>query len=108
MKRRKVSTITIPAWNDCYGDWVKEYNGYLYAGDPADKAASEYICMDEILDVLNKSSILSRKKLLYPAIVSCNGAMPCPSYVDGKEVTCVVCSPLAGNKLKPDVYSRKN
>jgi hypothetical protein len=92
MKRRKVSTIMIPAWNDCYGDWVKEYNGYLYAGHPADAAASEYICMDETPDVYKKSSNFTGKKLLYPIIVSCNGAIHCPPYVNGREATCVICS----------------
>lgn len=51
MKTRRVSTIVIPARNDCYGDWVKEYNGYLYAGHHTHAAASEYICMDEAPDV---------------------------------------------------------
>jgi hypothetical protein len=92
MKRRRVSTIVIPTRKDCYGDWVKEYNGYLYAGHPEHGAASEYICMDETPDVLNKSSTWSGKKLLYPVMVNCNGAIPCPPYVNGREVTCVVCS----------------
>jgi hypothetical protein len=43
MKTRRVSTIVIPARKDCYGDWVKEYNGYLYAGHHTHAAASEYI-----------------------------------------------------------------
>ena len=92
MKRRRVSTVMIPARNDCYGDWVKEYNGYLYAGHPTHAAASEYICMDETPDVLSKSSTWTGKKLLYPVMVNCNGAIPCPPYVNGREVTCVVCS----------------
>jgi len=90
MKRRKVSTIMIPARNDCYGDWIKDYNGYLYAGHHA--AASEYICMDETPDVLNKSSTWIRKKILYPVMINCNKAIPCPPYVNGRVATCVVCS----------------
>ena len=41
MKRRRVSTVMIPVRKDCYGDWVKEYDGYLYAGHPTHAAASE-------------------------------------------------------------------
>jgi hypothetical protein len=92
MKRRRVSTVMIPARKDCYEDWVKEYNGYLYAGHPKHAAASEYICMDETPDVLNKSSTWTGKNLLYPVMVNCNGAIPCPPYVNGREATCVVCS----------------
>ena len=82
----------IPARKDWYGDRVKEYNGYLYAGHPADTAASEYICMDETPDVLSKSSSFNGKKILHPVMVKCNGAIPCPPYVNGREATCVVCS----------------
>ena len=92
MKRRKVSTIMIPARNDCYGNWIKDYNGYLYTGHYTHSAASEYICMDETPDVLSKSSTWNGKKILYPVEVNYNGAIPCPPYVNGREVTCVVCS----------------
>ena len=92
MKTRIVSTIVIPARKDCYGDWVKEYNGYLYAGHHTHAAASEYICMDEAPDVHSKSSTVTGKKLLQPVMVKCNGAIPCPPYVNGGDATCVVCS----------------
>ena len=82
----------IPARNDCYGDWVKEYNGYLYTGDSTDSAASEYICMDETPDVLKQSSNFDGKKIVSPVMVKCNGALPCPPYVNGREATRVVCS----------------
>ena len=54
----------IPARNDCYGDWVKEYNGYLYAGHHTHAAASEYICLDETPDVLGKSATFNGMKIL--------------------------------------------
>jgi hypothetical protein len=69
----------IPARKDCYGDWVKEYNGYLYAGHHTHAAASEYICMDEAPGVHSKSSTVAGKKLLHP--VKCNGAIPCPTVL---------------------------
>ncbi|XP_052072404.1 uncharacterized protein LOC127710517 [Mytilus californianus] len=92
-KMKKASTIMIPARKDCYGNLVKEYDGYLYAGYPDHEAASEYICLDKTPEALDKShSDWTDKKLLYPVRVNCNGAIPCPPYVDGREVTCVVCS----------------
>lgn len=92
MKKKKASTIMIPARRDCYGNWVKEYDGYLYAGHPSHVAASEYICLDKTPEALDKSPNWTDKKLLYPVRTNCNGAIPCPPYVNGREVTCVVCS----------------
>ncbi|XP_071179172.1 uncharacterized protein [Mytilus edulis] len=92
MKKKKASTIMIPARKDCYGNWVKEYDGYLYAGHPNHKAATEYICLDKTPEALDKSTNYTDKMLLYPVRVNCNGAISCPPYVNGREVTCVVCS----------------
>ncbi|CAC5426499.1 unnamed protein product [Mytilus coruscus] len=92
MKKKKASTIMIPARKDCHGNWVKEYDGYLYAGHPSHAAATEYICLDKTPEALDKSPSYTDKMLLYPVMVNCNGAIPCPPYVNGREVTCVVCS----------------
>ncbi|XP_052075428.1 uncharacterized protein LOC127712862 [Mytilus californianus] len=79
MKKKKASTIMIPARKDCHGNWVKEYDGYLYAGHPSHSAATEYICLDKTPEALDKSPNYTDKML-------------CPPYVNGREVTCVVCS----------------
>lgn len=91
-KKKKSSTILIPARHDCYGNWVKEYDGYLYAGHHTHAAATQYICLDKTPEALDKSPNWTAKKLLYPVTVNCNGAIPCPPFVNGREVTCVVCS----------------
>lgn len=91
-KKLNTATMMIPARQDCYGDWVKLYDGYLYAGWHAHESASEFICMDSKPDVLDKGSTWTHKKILYPVKANCDGAMPCPPYVNGREVTCVVCS----------------
>ncbi|CAC5426506.1 unnamed protein product [Mytilus coruscus] len=92
MKKKKASTIMIPARKDCYYNWIKEYDGYLYAGHQIHVAATEYICLDKTPEALDKSPNWTDKTLLYPVRVNCNGAIPCPPYVNGREVTCVVCS----------------
>ncbi|VDI03638.1 Hypothetical predicted protein [Mytilus galloprovincialis] len=91
-KKKKSSTILIPARHDCYGNWVKEYDGYLYAGHHTHAAATQYICLDKTPEALDKQPNWTDKKLLYPVTVNCNGAIPCPPFVNGREVTCVVCS----------------
>ncbi|CAG2184354.1 unnamed protein product [Mytilus edulis] len=43
---KATSTIMIPGRTSCYENWKMEYHGYLMAGYPGHKAASEYICVD--------------------------------------------------------------
>lgn len=92
IKKKKTSTIVIPARTYCYGDLVKEYDGYLYAGHHTHVAATEYICVDKTPEALDKSPNWTNKTMLYPVRVNCNGALPCPPYVNGREVAGVVCS----------------
>ncbi|CAG2229224.1 unnamed protein product [Mytilus edulis] len=66
MKKKKTSTIMIPARKDCYGNWVKEYDGYLYAGHPSHVAASEYICLDKTPEALDKSPNWTDKSCCIP------------------------------------------
>ena len=87
------STLMIPGRKECFGNWKQEYTGYLYGGHPTHEAASEYLCMDGNPDHLKKvSSSFKGKALLYSVHASCNDALPCPPYVNGREMTCVVCS----------------
>lgn len=82
----------IPGRKACFGDWKIEYTGYLMAGFPTHKAASEYICVDGNPDHLKKAPSWSKKSILYSVTSLCNGATPCPPYINGREMTCVVCS----------------
>lgn len=85
-------TTMIPGRTECFGDWKVEYSGYIFAGYPSHKAASEYICIDGNPDFLKKGSSWADKSILYAVHAKCNGATPCPPYVAGREMACVVCS----------------
>ncbi|CAC5397742.1 unnamed protein product [Mytilus coruscus] len=86
------STIMIPGRKDCIGCWKKEYTGYLMSGWPGHASATEYICVDADAEKLKKASNWNDKRMLYSVAAKCNGILPCPPYVDGREMTCVVCS----------------
>ncbi|CAC5360852.1 unnamed protein product [Mytilus coruscus] len=86
------SILMIPGRKDCIGDWNKEYTGYLMSGFPDHKSATEYICVDADSERLKKASSWTNKRILYAVAAKCNGVLPCPPYVDGREMTCVVCS----------------
>ncbi|XP_071133346.1 uncharacterized protein [Mytilus edulis] len=86
------STLMIPGRKDCIGDWKKEYTGYLMAGWPDHTAATEYLCIDAESERSKKASSWTNKPIIFTVAAKCNGVLPCPPYVDGREMTCVVCS----------------
>ena len=85
------SLLMIPGRNACYGGWTVEYTGYLSAGHHSHKAASESICLDTDPEVIAGSQTDHNGKLFYMTEAKC-GSLPCPPYVEGRELTCVVCS----------------
>ena len=85
------SVMMIPARVSCNGGWTKQYRGYLGAGFEGHNAASEYVCVDENAEAVPGRSRDDNGKMIYIVRASC-GALPCPPYVNGKSVTCVVCS----------------
>ena len=90
-RSRRSTVIMIPGRNQCYKGWNLEYKGYLVAGYYGHAAASEYVCLDDHPDVIPGGHNNNNGKLFYLAEGRC-GSLTCPPYVDGRELTCVVCS----------------
>lgn len=89
---KRSSTLMIPGRNQCYAGWSQEYSGYLVSEHYGHKGASEYICLDDKPETLESGrNSNDNGKLLYFTEVRC-GSLPCPPYVEGRELTCVVCS----------------
>ncbi|PVD29548.1 hypothetical protein C0Q70_08799 [Pomacea canaliculata] len=87
----RANNVMIPATTVCPSGWTSEYSGWLMAGDPHHSAASEFICVDSKMEERIGSEKDNNGKLLYYTSTVC-GSLPCPPYVNGKRVTCVVCS----------------
>ena len=85
------TVIMIPGRNQCYPGWTLEYKGYLVAGSHNHAAASEYVCLDARPDVLQNGHTDKNGKLFY-FVEGRSGSLPCPPYVDGRELTCVLCT----------------
>ncbi|KAK3108413.1 hypothetical protein FSP39_007570 [Pinctada imbricata] len=83
--------ITIPARRSCYSGWNQEYTGYLVAGYYDHNAATQYTCIDENSIGIPGSQGDNNGYLFYPVEGIC-GSLPCLPYVQGRELTCVVCS----------------
>ncbi|XP_013399412.1 uncharacterized protein LOC106165658, partial [Lingula anatina] len=84
------SHVMIPAKKTCPAGWTTEYNGYLIS-DLDVHHRTEFVCLDEAPEVVAGGHEGKNGALFYTAEVKC-GTLPCPPYVDGRELACVVCS----------------
>jgi len=75
---------------DCPNDMHLEYNGFLVS-DHHGYQKSEFLCLDSVPDVREGGQANNDGGLFYPVQASC-GALPCPPYVEGNEITCAVCT----------------
>ncbi|XP_078699698.1 uncharacterized protein LOC144926626 isoform X2 [Branchiostoma floridae x Branchiostoma belcheri] len=85
------SKLMIPARNTCYSGWTREYHGYLMASYFNNPGSTEYVCVDEQPEVMQGGHADHNGALFYPVEARC-GSLPCPHYVEGRELTCVVCT----------------
>ncbi|KAK3589692.1 hypothetical protein CHS0354_015201 [Potamilus streckersoni] len=89
--RLRTSTFMLPARNRCFGDWHVEYHGYLMTGHSAHKASTDYICVDQAPEADPSGFRTENGRQLYRVEAIC-GSLPCPQYMQGRELTCAVCS----------------
>ncbi|XP_019642862.1 PREDICTED: short-chain collagen C4-like isoform X6 [Branchiostoma belcheri] len=85
------SKLMIPARNTCYSGWTREYHGYLMASYYNHPGSKEYVCVDEQPEAVPGGHADHNGALFYPVEARC-GSLPCPRYVEGRELTCVVCT----------------
>jgi len=91
-RTRRASVMMIPGRNQCLDGWTLEYHGYLSGGHYGHTAATEFICLDAETEVISGSSANNDGKVLYLSEVRCGSSSLCPPYINGRELTCVVCS----------------
>ena len=89
----RVSALRIPGRVDCYEGWTKEYDGYLMGEHHSHKKSSDYTCVDSHPEVIQGNSQDQDGRLLYFVEANCHSAsLPCPPYVEGREIPCVICT----------------
>ncbi|XP_078703910.1 uncharacterized protein LOC144928979 [Branchiostoma floridae x Branchiostoma belcheri] len=69
--------LMIPARKTCPEGWTHH--------------RTEFVCMDGEPEVLPGGEGNDNGALFYPVEARC-GSLPCPPYVEGRELTCVVCT----------------
>ena len=86
----RTNVLMLPGRNQCYNDWQLEYTGFLMS-DYYGYSSKEYTCVDAYPETLNSGSTNANGALFYFVEARC-GALKCPPYIEGREITCAVCS----------------
>ncbi|XP_022110556.1 short-chain collagen C4-like isoform X2 [Acanthaster planci] len=82
--------LLYPARLSCPPGWRVEYSGFLMAGHYT-HGRTEALCVDKEPEAVVGSSAAKYEALLYVMESVC-GSLHCPPYVNGREITCTVCS----------------
>jgi len=85
------NVLIIPAKQTCQTGWIREYSGFLMGERNSHASSKEFICMDGNPESLT-GTYTDRNGALFHFQRSVCGSLPCPPYIDGRELTCVVCT----------------
>ena len=83
--------VMIPAWKQCPDGWTREYNGYLTSSKYTHKRAT-FECMDEAPEVTEGNAGNHVGAEFYTVEAHCSTSLPCPNYINGWALTCVICT----------------
>ncbi|XP_021352223.1 uncharacterized protein LOC110449594 [Mizuhopecten yessoensis] len=86
-----VSSVMIPARTTCYSGWTKAYSGSLASGNYNNKAATQYVCVDENAQPLAGGADRDDNGILFLGVKAFCGSLRCPPYEQDKYIACVVC-----------------
>ena len=85
------SVLMIPAKWTCPSGWTRELYGYLMSERYNHLSSKEFVCVDGSPETLTGTYVDRNGALFYFQKAAC-GSLPCQPYIDGHELTCVVCS----------------
>ena len=85
------SKLVVNGRNDCPTGWTLEYHGYLMSAHYGHKGRTQAICVDVDADVAPGTHQNLNGNLLYTIQAGC-GSLPCAPYINGREITCAVCT----------------
>ena len=83
--------VMIPARKQCPAGWTREYGGYLTTSHHQHQRTT-FECMDEAPEVIEGVGRDENGALFYTVEGDCGYSLPCPNYVEGWALTCVVCT----------------
>ena len=83
--------VMVPARKQCPVGWTHEYHGYLTTSADIYHPTT-FECMDEAPEVIEGAGRATDGALFYTVEGDCSRSLPCPNYVNGWAITCVVCT----------------
>ena len=87
----RATQMMIPGTNVCPAGWTREYRGYLMAEKIVHQGRTMYTCVEENPDYIQGTHVNNNGALFYFVEGRC-GSLPCKPYVNGRELTCAVCT----------------
>ena len=81
----------IPGRRQCYAGWTKEYAGFLMAGPVGVRAQHRFVCVHRAPEAARAGWRHEQGAVFYNVRAMC-GSLPCPTYIQDRQVTCVVCT----------------
>ncbi|XP_052796405.1 uncharacterized protein LOC128228900 [Mya arenaria] len=90
-KTNSTNILMIPARKACYPGWKTEYWGYLMTSYYKHASQNSYACMDADPEYIPGGNADQNGALFFFVEGRC-GSLTCPPYIEGHELTCVVCS----------------
>ena len=89
-KTNRSTSVMIPARSTCFPGWTLEYTGYLAAGQRS-YSHKNYVCIDAHPESRAGGNVNHDEAVVHNVQAQC-GSLPCPPYVDSRQLACVVCS----------------
>ncbi|WAR21303.1 hypothetical protein MAR_015277, partial [Mya arenaria] len=83
--------LMIPGRTACYPGWTLEYSGYMMTNVQGRESGQDTICVDDHPEFLDHGGSDDSQHILYLVEAQC-GSLPCPPYVNNRELPCAVCS----------------
>ena len=87
----RTTQFMLPGRNQCYPGWHREYHGYLVTAHFNHKGRTEYVCMDADPET-DSAGYRNEDGALFYSVEGICGSLPCPPYIQHRELTCAVCS----------------
>ena len=83
--------VMIPGVDNCPAGWTLEYYGFLVSS-LISQQKMDYTCLDKSPETVPNGVPDAVSRYVYPVEAVCGGSLPCPPYISGYGIPCVVCS----------------
>ncbi|XP_052770831.1 uncharacterized protein LOC128210522 [Mya arenaria] len=90
-RSERALNLMIPGRISCYPGWTLEYSGYMMTASQSSGSSQDTICVDDHPEFLDHGGTNDNQHILYLVVAKC-GSLPCPPYVNNRELPCAVCS----------------